>query len=272
MSDKRPYAKIDTGYVLNPKWFQVERYLRSVLRIDERIVIRNAIRAAREAHLASILYCAQNVTDGEFPVETIKALAIIQTDEEEAAITALFEVGLWVNLPGGMAEVHDYLEHQTSAEKIKQLRAAGRKAADARRAKTATNRSTNRSTEEKRREEKLTPPNGGVGADRATRIPLPFEVTPEMKKWAADNCPDIDPAASTEQFVDYWRARSGKDATKLDWNATWRNWLRRDQEWASNQRGGRNQDQIMRDMQHKAAARTAAMRGSALALIEGGNE
>jgi len=29
-----------------------------------------------------------------------------------------------------------------------------------------------------------------------------------------------------ERFRDYWRARSGKDATKSDWPATWRYWVR----------------------------------------------
>ncbi len=27
-------------------------------------------------------------------------------------------------------------------------------------------------------------------------------------------------------FVDHWHAKSGRDATKLDWQATWRNWVR----------------------------------------------
>lgn len=28
-----------------------------------------------------------------------------------------------------------------------------------------------------------------------------------------------------ETFENYWRAKSGKDATKLDWQATWKNWV-----------------------------------------------
>lgn len=28
-----------------------------------------------------------------------------------------------------------------------------------------------------------------------------------------------------ETFDNYWRAKSGKDATKLDWQATWKNWV-----------------------------------------------
>ena len=28
-------------------------------------------------------------------------------------------------------------------------------------------------------------------------------------------------------FADYWHAKAGADARKLDWQATWRNWVRR---------------------------------------------
>lgn len=28
------------------------------------------------------------------------------------------------------------------------------------------------------------------------------------------------------KFADYWHGKSGKDATKVDWEATWRNWCR----------------------------------------------
>lgn len=30
-----------------------------------------------------------------------------------------------------------------------------------------------------------------------------------------------------EKFTDYWQARAGPNGVKLDWNATWRNWLRK---------------------------------------------
>jgi hypothetical protein len=29
-----------------------------------------------------------------------------------------------------------------------------------------------------------------------------------------------------EKFRDYWAAKAGKDACKVNWNATWRNWVR----------------------------------------------
>lgn len=37
---------------------------------------------------------------------------------------------------------------------------------------------------------------------------------------------DAQAAYELEKFRDYWIALSGQRATKLDWQATWRNWLR----------------------------------------------
>jgi hypothetical protein len=31
--------------------------------------------------------------------------------------------------------------------------------------------------------------------------------------------------AEAEKFINYWTAKSGASATKLDWEATWRNWI-----------------------------------------------
>lgn len=45
-----------------------------------------------------------------------------------------------------------------------------------------------------------------------------------MVAWATEKVPHVDGRRETEKFVNYWRARS-KDATKLDWEATWRNWM-----------------------------------------------
>ncbi|WP_165964592.1 hypothetical protein [Actinomadura sp. KC216] len=85
-----------------------------------------------------------------------------------------------------------------------------------------------------------TSPQGGIGGDgkgekkaspsssprkRGTRIPDDFTVTAAMVEWARHRCPHVDGRAETEKFVNYWRAKSGKDATKVDWPATWRNWM-----------------------------------------------
>lgn len=63
---------------------------------------------------------------------------------------------------------------------------------------------------------------------RGTRIPEPFTVTPAMVEWARRETPGLDHRAVTARFEDYWRAVPGAKGLKLDWTATWRNWLRRE--------------------------------------------
>lgn len=77
------------------------------------------------------------------------------------------------------------------------------------------------------------PPEAATREDarkRATRIPDDFAITAEMVAWGRENAPHVNGGYETQKFVDYWRGRSGKDATKTDWLATWRNWMRKAQE------------------------------------------
>lgn len=69
---------------------------------------------------------------------------------------------------------------------------------------------------------------------RGTRIPDDFAVTEAMVKWAREHAPHVDGRFETDQFRDYWSARAGREAVKVDWVATWRNWMRR-----TEQRSGR---------------------------------
>lgn len=74
-------------------------------------------------------------------------------------------------------------------------------------------------------------PGPGPGAGRrpgrrGTRLPEDFTVTDTMRAWAADHAPDIDLTEATDRFRDYWVAVPGARGLKLDWTATWRNWIR----------------------------------------------
>lgn len=40
--------------------------------------------------------------------------------------------------------------------------------------------------------------------------------------------PDLKPQSVFLVFSDYWRAKPGKDGRKADWQATWRNWVRKE--------------------------------------------
>lgn len=58
-----------------------------------------------------------------------------------------------------------------------------------------------------------------------------------MVVWARRECPDVDGRFETSQFIDYWAAKAGKDAVKVDWARTWQTWMRRAQRDAVNRPG-----------------------------------
>ena len=61
---------------------------------------------------------------------------------------------------------------------------------------------------------------------RGSRLANDWVFPDEWKAWANKERPDLDAKQVFEQFKDYWCAKAGKDAIKLDWQATWRNWVR----------------------------------------------
>lgn len=69
------------------------------------------------------------------------------------------------------------------------------------------------------------PKRGDDATRRARRLPADFAVSDDMRAWAKARVPGLDVDLSTERFCNYWKAASGKSATKLDWPATWQNWL-----------------------------------------------
>jgi hypothetical protein len=122
--DSRAYVRLDVGLPLNPK----------LAELDD--------PAAGWLYVSSICYSGQAFTDGHFPVAVVTRLAGVDRSVGER----LVEQGLW-HLSGhdcdrckqpktGFAVVHDYLEHQRSAEEVRGLSAkraeAGRRGAERR--------------------------------------------------------------------------------------------------------------------------------------------
>lgn len=60
---------------------------------------------------------------------------------------------------------------------------------------------------------------------RGTRVNANFQVTDSMRQWATLKFPTYDVDAETEKFVNYWLGATGRGAVKMDWEATWRNWM-----------------------------------------------
>lgn len=140
----------------------------------------------------------------------------------------LVKEGLWVEDGDGW-QIAAWLKHNPSAADLEAEREAERIRGQQRRASARTSENVQpdgnpRPAHEVKRNESEVSEGP---RKRGTRLPLPFEVTPDMDDWAARECPGVNVDLETKKFVDYWRAKTGKDATKLDWPATWKNWIRR---------------------------------------------
>ena len=61
---------------------------------------------------------------------------------------------------------------------------------------------------------------------RGSRLSADWVLPKEWADWAKQERPDLDLRSVGEQFRDYWSAKAGSGSTKLDWQATWRNWVR----------------------------------------------
>jgi hypothetical protein len=141
----------------------------------------------------------------------------------------------WVPVEGGWL-IHDFEKHHPLRADIEAKRAgisatrsqAGSKGA-AKRWQPDSKAMANDSSETET-ETETTTPKGVVARKRGTRISEQFEVTPEMVTWAAKETPSVDGKRATEKFINHFMAKSGRDATKVDWVRTWKNWLMTDQE------------------------------------------
>ena len=73
-------------------------------------------------------------------------------------------------------------------------------------------------------------PSGDVPPKRekrkvGSRLPDDWQPSPDDVAFAEQH--GVNATTEAANFRDYWRAKTGKDATKLDWPATWRRWVRK---------------------------------------------
>lgn len=215
------------------------------------------------------IWCADNTavntSDGFVPTEVVR-----RHDPRLRLAKRLVEVGLWHESTSQDEvgfEFHQWSEHQPTRAEVELRRKKTAAKVAAWRAKKAaqkgdepdeypdrdevcnpvttevTNQVSNPAPDPTRpvkEEEQLTPSlrsgeprKRATPPKKATRIPDDFTVTPEMVAWAREHTPHVDGRHETAKFIDYWRSKS-RDATKTDWVATWRNWMRR----ALEQHGG----------------------------------
>lgn len=79
---------------------------------------------------------------------------------------------------------------------------------------------------------------------RGTRITEDWMPDPEVKAKMLTERPGVDYRSEHQNFIDHFLAASGQNATKVDWNAAWRKWMRSARSPQSQQRsmGGTTPD------------------------------
>lgn len=70
----------------------------------------------------------------------------------------------------------------------------------------------------------------GRTSTTGSRLPIDWKLPKRWGDWAIADRPELtaeEVRRQGEMFADHWRAATGKDGRKADWEATWRNWIRR---------------------------------------------
>lgn len=81
--------------------------------------------------------------------------------------------------------------------------------------------------------------NGKPRSDpRGTRLPDGWEPDRPVIEQMRAECPNVDLRAEHRKFVDHWAGAPGAKGRKVNWNATWRNWIRRAAEYGPARRNG----------------------------------
>jgi len=198
---------------------------------------RKAVRAGVQAMGLWVLagsWSADHLQDGFIPDYMAQRI----DPDAELHAAELVAAGLWfASEKGGEQgwQFHGWDEFQPTKEAVE----AKREAARERMARVRGNRKdgsleVRANNERTSQEVRLTPAHPSPSQPkestrkRGTRIPEGFAVDDAMREWAkAEGFGHLDLEAITVEFADYWVGVAGVKGVKLDWVATWRNWIRR---------------------------------------------
>ena len=187
--------------------------------------------AAFRAHVRMILWSRRMLTDGRVPVPMAKVFAkprildeLLRNDPTCPSLS----------LVGDDYVLHDFLEHQSSRAEVeaqsKRNSANGRSGGLARAKRVASKSPSETQATSNTETETETSTSKEVEKEarkRATRLSPDWKPSPESIQKIQSDAPHVDARTEHATFVDYWIAQPGQKGVKTDWDATWRNWMRR---------------------------------------------
>lgn len=184
-----------------------------------------------------LAFCATSDSDGFLSESQVLRYVAAGLKNAEQRAKRLVLSGLWVKVDGGYVVRSWTVIHETSEEKGRKLKAD--------RERKRRNPSGVQPESERNPSGVLTPVSTdslslihnsalqdrteetSLPHKRGQRLPPDWKPTPEDITWQrASTIADDLARRELAKFADYWAAKSGRDAAKLDWSATWRNWLR----------------------------------------------
>lgn len=187
-------------------------------------------------------WCANYLTDGVIKESVLHRFGRTSANVRELC-AELVEADLWDEITDGVYQYRNWAEYQPVKDDVEAEREAAReRMRQVRARKKEPKRSENvrannpRSSEEVR----VTPtrpdpiPKGierAPSKKRGTRITEDWIPQQETIQKLNQEFPHIDQKLEHRKFVDHWLAESGAKASKLDWEATYRNWIRRAAEY-----------------------------------------
>ena len=256
------WFKVDDGFWSHPK----------VLTLSD---------AAVALWLKAGTYSCQHLTDGHIPSSLLRYLGMPQSADE------LVHAGLWITTDDGY-QFHDWDEYQETSDDVKtrreQARERQRKRRAARNSHADVTRDTPRdsqrssqkvSTPDPTRPDPTRPiednpplsPHGEKKPRQAVDLPdgwFPEPRTVEQIRTEAPHITEDFLEKEHRKFADYWAGIGGARGRKKDWDATWRNWMRRALESQPRQVHPKQETMTAPDRKilgyHEAAERVKAMR------------
>lgn len=181
--------------------------------------------------LLDMYYLSENPIPKE--TETVMRRLCARTEDEIKAVEIVLSEFFTLTENG---YVHKRCEHEIDAY---QSRADGARESGklgGRPKKTVTVISENRDGYETEPDEKLTTnqepltKNHKSSSALATRLPADWSMSVEECEFCTTTRPDLNALETANRFRDYWIAQPGAKGRKLDWSATWRNWVRNEKQ------------------------------------------
>lgn len=187
-------------------------------------------------------WSGRELSDGVVP-----AYVLAELGATPKLCQALVTARLWVDRGSGGYEFHDWAKYQPTRERVLADRARAAERQAKRRSSHEESQGSHGVTTgelhpESRREShdpdptrpdptNTTTANAVVErpAKRGSRLSTDWLPSAESVAVVKKDAPDVDAKAEHPTFVDYWIAQPGQKGVKTNWDATWRNWMRRKQ-------------------------------------------